>query len=122
MKKLALLGTALFLATSFSASAQLVNSVDISTGYDNVTSSLLANGTQDNDWQITSLAAPFSPVTTMPYGAYVQNPWTWASPVPTTAPGSKWISFNSTSMTTGVVDNAGNGRMTIRYTFEMCSE
>lgn len=120
MKKI--ISLCFLLAVAFTSQAQLVNSLNFSTGYDNVSGTTIPIGQQDPEWLITALGAPFSPTGSMPYGAWVQTPWGpgYSSP-PTTPAGTEWVSFHPSSMSTGEYDDIG-GTMTLRYTFETCVE
>lgn len=116
-KILSLLG--IFLVTAFTSQAQLVSSLNFSTGFDNVTSTTIPIPGQDPNWQITNLTPPFVPWGIMPYPSEVQTPW---GPGPTTPAGTEWISFDPTSMTwAGPFDNTG-GSITFEYRFETCRQ
>ncbi|HXS35185.1 MAG TPA: gliding motility-associated C-terminal domain-containing protein [Flavipsychrobacter sp.] len=120
MKKIFLLSYLLFIVTSFNASAQLVNNLNMSTGYNNVTGTIIPDVQQDSDWTITNLTAPLLPAAAYPYPSYVQEPWDYVSPPPITLAGTKWISYDSNSMSLGPYDDTG-GKTFYRFRFEMCS-
>ncbi|HEY9177529.1 MAG TPA: T9SS type A sorting domain-containing protein [Flavipsychrobacter sp.] len=120
MKKI--ISLCFLLALAFTSQAQLVNSLNFSTGYDNVSGTTIPLGQQDPEWLITALGAPFAPSASYPYGAYVQSPWGpgYSSP-PTTPAGTEWVSYSPNSMSTGEYDDIG-GTITLQYNFETCSE
>lgn len=108
-------------AFGFSASAQLINSLNFSTGWDNATSTTIPTtpaGQVDPEWQVTALTVFTGPV---PYASYVQPAWAYALPVPVTPAGTEWVSYDIQSMEVGPYDPTG-GTMTLQYTFETCSD
>lgn len=113
-----LLSVIIMLFIAFTSQAQLVNSLNFSTGHDNTTGTALPLGTQDPEWLVTALSTPFTPGGTIPYQSYVQGTWT---PGPTTPTNTEWISYNTNSMSVGEHDPIG-GTMTLTYTFETCRE
>lgn len=106
-------------STSLIGRAQLVNSLNFSTGYNNLTNTTIPNGQQDPDWQVISVTTPMVPVSSLTYGAYVQNPW---SPGPTTPANTKWISYDTTSMSdiNYPVPVNQTAHMGLAYEFETC--
>ncbi|MGN6568361.1 MAG: T9SS type A sorting domain-containing protein [Flavipsychrobacter sp.] len=121
MKKTILSLTAFAALFSVNASAQLVSSLNISTGYDNVSHTTIPYVNNDDDWLITNLTPPFVPYSSYDYPGLVQAPW-YISGVtsPIILPGSGWISYNPTSMTVGPYDNIG-GHIFFEYRFTTCA-
>lgn len=110
---------------SLKASAQMLSSLNFSTGYNNVSSTKIPFGNQDDNWLISGLTPPFTPPSgTVPYYAWVQAPWYWSSYPPSynpiTLPGSEWISYDVASMAVGSFDPVG-GHVIFQYTFYTCS-
>ncbi len=120
MQKIVLLSLVLITAIVLRAHAQLVNSLNMGTGYNNITSTTIPDDMQDSDWTITNLTAPLIPAGAYPYPSYVQEPWDYVSPPPITLAGTKWISYDSNSMSLGPYDDTG-GKTFYRFRFEMCS-
>lgn len=121
MKKSILSLTMIAAMFSIKASAQLVSSLNISTGWNNVTSTTIPYIGKDDDWKIAGLTSPFVPFSSpYPYVALVQKPWyisTVLSPI--ILAGSGWISYNTNSMTVGPYDNTG-GKIYYEYDFTTC--
>lgn len=113
-----LLSICFMLLMAFTSQAQLVNALNFSTGHDNTSGTALPLGSQDPEWLVTALSAPFTPGGAIPYASYVQTTWT---PGPTTPANTEWISYNTNSMSVGEFDPIG-GTMTLQYTFETCRE
>jgi hypothetical protein len=120
MKKLLSTGMLVMGALSFNASAQLINNLNFSTGWDNAASTTIPFGQVDPEWQVTALTV-FSGPTSVPYSSYVQAAWAYASPLPVTPAGTEWVSYDVQSMEVGPYDPVG-GSITLQYTFETCSE
>lgn len=99
--------------------AQLVNSLNISTGFNNVTNTVMPLAQQDPNWKVTKLTTPLVAAGTLPYGGYTQDPWNYATPLPVTAPDTRWLSYSSDGMFLGPSDNIG-GSITFSYQFELC--
>lgn len=114
-----LLSTCLLLAAAFTSQAQLVSSLDFSTGYDNTTGTAMPLGVQDPSWRIIALSAPFPPAGPIPYDAFTQNPW---GPGPTIPANTRWISYDGIGMTTAAPPDFSGGSTTYEYHFETCRE
>ena len=120
MKKLLSMSMLCIGALSYNASAQLVNNLNFSTGWDNVSSTTIPHGQVDPEWQVTALTV-FTGTGPLPYSSHVQPAWAYATPVPVTPAGTEWVSYDYTSMEVGPYDPTG-GTMTLQYTFETCSD
>ncbi|MBA3830021.1 MAG: gliding motility-associated C-terminal domain-containing protein [Taibaiella sp.] len=91
----------------------------MSTGFNNVTHTTIHDSTPDDDWKVIGLSAPLTPVGTIPYAAFVQQPWNYATPLPVTQSGTEWISYDTASMWIGPFDPTG-GKNDYQYIFELC--
>lgn len=107
---------------SYSAQGQLVNSLPINTGYSNITSSTIAIGAQDPNWDIISVSAPLTGGAT-PYDAWTSSAWSGA----TVQAGSQWISYDPAgaggrmTVAGAEYDNTG-ATMVLRRVFETCED
>lgn len=114
-----LLSTCLLVAAALTTQAQLVSSLNFSTGHDNTTGTALPIGVQDPNWRIIGLSAPFIPAGPIPYDSYTQTPW---GPGPVTPVNTDWISYDATGMTLSAPPDYTGGSTTYEYHFEMCKQ
>lgn len=119
MKKISLM--LLLAAASLTSQAQLVSTLNFSTGYDNVSGTAMAVGTQDPNWKITALTSPLIPAGSIPYDSYTQTPWALSgSGNPVTPANTQWISYDGIGMTLSAPPDGTGGSTTYQYTFETC--